>query len=195
MVLIPAGSVVIGQPSRTTDAWGTPRHPNATPRATVPAFALDRNAVTVRDYAATAARDPSLTIDRTQCQRSAPGPDEPVVCVTWWQADTFCRARGGRLPTLAEWERAADVPSSGVSIARPDFEWVDDRSPAAVLDRGPARPCPDETNTEHPRCHHTRKTRLNGPAHPRFYWNIHHAERRIHLLGFRCVIPLPDAPQ
>ena len=56
------------------------------------------------------------TYERPQGQ---PGQDtEPAVHVTWAEAEAFCRHVGGRLPTLAEWQRAAyteqrDRPTDG----------------------------------------------------------------------------------
>lgn len=48
------------------------------------------------------------------------GPDIPVVCVTWYQADAYCRSHGKKLPTEAQWEYAA---SSG---KKQEFSWGND---------------------------------------------------------------------
>jgi len=48
-------------------------------------------------------------------------PTRPVVHVSWFEADAFARAQGARLPTEAEWEKAATWDQDSGS-ARP-YPW------------------------------------------------------------------------
>ena len=148
-VLVPGGSFTMGT---STDPWALDNERPAH-TVTVPGFYIDTTPVTCGAYAEFIADggydDPRWwTADgwahRQRAALSAPlywrqeggqwlrsvfgrvepiAPAEPVLHVSWYEADAYARWAGRRLPTEAEWEKAARFdPATGQSRRYP---WGD----------------------------------------------------------------------
>ncbi len=95
MVQVPTGCFTMGDSAMAA-------HRPAHRQCFDAAFWIDKYEVTQADFArlgGVQANSPTFS-----------GDDLPVVNITWFEANTFCESRGGRLPSEVEWEYAARGP-------------------------------------------------------------------------------------
>lgn len=111
MVLVERGRYKRGCHAEIDDQCSDPdrqahRHENPAHEVTVSAFFIDRHEVTEKEHQECVA-DGACNMPVFNAYYDGNGPDYPVVNVTAGDAMDYCEWAGKRLPTEAEWEKAA----------------------------------------------------------------------------------------
>ena len=138
---VPAGSFLMGSEAGAEDE--RPVH-----SVELSAFTIDRQEVTNRRYrecvAAGACVPPKRgsSRHRQHYYEDVRFADYPVIFVSWSQAADFCQFAGGRLPTEAEWEKAA----RGAAPAVRTFPWGDDDADCSRANLGGPGSCVGDTD-------------------------------------------------
>jgi formylglycine-generating enzyme required for sulfatase activity len=121
MALIPEGEFLMGSDNLGSSTDERPQH-----KVYLQAYYIDKYGVTVADYLSCVQKGGCSRSDTSlgaACNYYLKGRDQhPQNCVTWHQARSYCFFQGKRLPSEAEWEKAA---RGGVSDP---FFWGKDRT-------------------------------------------------------------------
>ena len=100
MVLVPAGEFTMGSPEGDPDE--KPAH-----KVQISAFFMDKYEVTVKQYAAFLQESGGDRPAEWKTMNKTANQNRPVMGVDWADAARYCKWAGKRLPTEAEWEKAA----------------------------------------------------------------------------------------
>lgn len=140
MVAVPAGDFIMGSPLGLGSDYEAPPH-----KVTLDGFWIDRTEVTNAQYrafvGATGHRAPTTCDSGDPTYDDEAKADHPVVCASWDDAEAYCEWAGGRLPTEAEWEKAARGTDErlypwGNNLDASRFNYCDTNCEASQKDTG-----------------------------------------------------------
>ena len=128
MVYVPAGEFTMG--SEGGDSDERPQH-----KVHLNSFYIDKYEVTNVQYKvcvdAGVCNPPesNRSFTRDSYYGNPAYDDYPVIYISWHDADAYCRWAGGRLPTEAEWEKAARGTEARI------YPWGNEWNPSKVNTR------------------------------------------------------------